>query len=310
MTTARADIVSGPAIVTFDSQVFYTAGDIILRAVKGISPISTSMHGEVAQIFDSLMWELQFTPAGQWLAAHLPVLWPYTNPTRGSSIFGATDKDIVIQTLAGQQITLSAGAVTQMPELTLSAAGPVIGQVTMEAVGKTGVAWTDSAKRAVVATQAFADTSFDPADILVCAYSVAWGSSPWDAFDTEAGVRVQFNTDLREERTDTEGIVDKRMNGVTVQARFVPVGITEAQWLTKAAMQDTGIQRGARITNTDSLIITGGSDNPIVTLYYASIVDGSLVFGEPKRVGEIVVQCVRRFTTGAAQALFAVAVGA
>jgi len=311
MTVARSDIIAGPAIITFNSQVIYTEGDIIKRPLLKLTPIQASMFGPVAQIRDTFLWELTYTPSGQWSAGHIGVLWPYTNPTRGSSVFGATDTDIVIQTLAGQQVTLYAGAVTQMPELNLSASGPVIGQVTMQAVGADDTAWSDAAKRAAVAAQAFADTSFDPADIKVSTYSVAWGAaSPWDAIETEDGVKVQFNINFPERRTDRAGILDKYIDSVDVQARFIPVGISESQWLTKMAVQGSGVTRGSRLSNTDDLIATpdAGAGYPKVTLYDANIVDGSLVFGTPLRTGEVVLQCIRRFTTGAAQALFAVEV--
>jgi len=309
MTMARSDIIAGPAIVTFDSQTIYTEGDIRLVPLLQLTPIQTAMFGIVGQARDTFLWELTFTPSGQWSAGHIGVLWPYTNPTRGTSVFGAADKNVVIQTLAGQQITLKAGAVTQMPELNLSASGPVIGQVTMQAVGTDDTAWSDAAKRAAVAAVAFADTSFDPADIKVCGYDIAWGTaSPWDAIETEDGVRIQFNINFPERRTDRAGILDKYIDSVDVQARFIPVGISESQWLTKMSIQGANVLRGTKLSNTDDLVISAALSGgyPNVTVYDANIVDGSLVFGTPLRTGEVVLQPIRRFTTGAAQALFAV----
>ena len=309
MTLARSDVIAGPAIITFDSQTIYTEGDIRLVPLLQLTPIQTAMFGIVGQARDTFLWELTFTPSGQWSAGHIGVLWPYTNPTRGTSVFGAADKNVVIQTLAGQQITLKAGAVTQMPELNLSASGPVIGQVTMQAVGTDDTAWSDAAKRAAVAAVAFFDTSFDPADIKVCHYDIAWGAaSPWDAIETEDGVRIQFNINFPERRTDRAGILDKYIDSVDVQARFIPVGISESQWLTKMSIQGANVLRGTKLSNTDDLVISAALSGgyPNVTVYDANIVDGSLVFGTPLRTGEVVLQPIRRFTMGAAQALFAV----
>lgn len=312
MTVARSDIIRGPAIVQFGGATIYSQGDITARPVKSINPVMTSKDGEVAHIIDSILWQVQFTPSGQWVAGHLTVLWPSAicNPTKGSSIFGASDTDLVIHSISGQKLTLKAGAVVSPSELTLSAGASVIGQVTLEAIGADDTAWTNSSKFAELAAEAFSDTSFDPDAIKVVPYSVAWGSaSPWNAIETEAGVRVSFNVSLREERTDTYGIVDKTMQTVGVQARFIPVGISETQFISKSEIQGAGIQRGKNIRNTDNLVIDGSAGNPKVTVYQASWTDGSLVWGEPKRVGEVVLQAVRKFTAGVAQPLVAVAVG-
>ena len=312
MTLQRSTIVQGPAILQYDSQVFYFAGDIVATPTIETFTIPTSMYGDVDERIDNVIWEITGTPAGQWSAAHIAVLWPYTNPTIGSSIFGATDKNVIIQSLGGQQMTFKAGAVTGMPDIVLSAAKTPIGQLTMQCIGADNTAWSDSAKRAAVAAVAFSDTSFDPASIKTVPYSAAWGAvSPWDDISTQDGWVISFEIGLTDVRTDTDGLVDRRIASVGVMAKCTPIGISETQLLALLKIQDTGIARGVSLSgNSNDLVIDGGTGNPKVTVNQASPKEGPFNWGQDSvRTGEIGFIATQEFTAGARQALFAVEVG-
>jgi hypothetical protein len=302
----------GPGILTFDSQVFYSAGDIIATPTIDTFKIPTSMYGEVDERLNDVIWEITLTPAGQWSAGHIGVLWPYTNPTIGGSVFGSSDKNVVINSLAGQQMTFKAGAVTGMPDIILSAGKTPIGQLTMQCIGADNTAWSDSAKRAAVAAVAFSDTSFDPDDIKTVPISAAWGAvSPWDDISTQDGWVISFDMAFTDIRTDTDGLVDRRIANVGVMAKCIPVGISETQLLSLLKIQDTGIARGVSLSgNANDLVLDGGSGNPKVTINQASPKEGPFNWGqESNRTGEIGFVATMEFATGARQALFAVEVG-
>lgn len=311
MTIDRSSIVLGPGIVTFDSQVFYSKDDIIATPMIDTFDVMTSMFGKVDERLDNIQWEVTFTPAGQWTAGHIGVLWPYSNPVVGASIYGATDKDLVINGLNGQKMTLKAAAVTQMPSIRLSAKETAIGQVTFIAIGTKNTAWTDTAKRSAVAAEAFSDTSFAPTAIKTVPYTSTWGVSPWDTFETEDGWTIDFELDLQEISTDSEGIVDRRIgNASGVIARCVPVGKSESQLETLLKLQGTGITRGVSLGgNKNDLVITGGSTNPKITINQAAPKAGPLRWGSTVvRGGEVAFVAVAEFATGARAALFTVEV--
>ena len=313
MTIARSTLNIGPGIITFDSQVIYSKDDIIVTPVIETFDVETSMFGKADERLDNIMFEVTFTPAGQWTAGHLPVLWPYTNPIVGSSVFG-TDKNVVINGLNGQQMSFYAGAITSMPSIRLSAKESVMGQVTMMCIGADDTAWTDAAKRATVAAVAFSDTSFVSSAIKTVAYTSTWGASaPWDDFSTEDGWTIDFEVDMVDISVDTEGIVDKRIGpAITgVIAKCVPQGVTEAQLLSLLKVQGAGIVRGASLSgNTNDLVITGGVGNPLITLNHAAPKEGPFRWGSTQiRSGEIAFVSVAEFTAGARHALFSVAVG-
>jgi len=311
MTLARSSIVGGPAIVQFKEQTIYVAGDIVATPLLPVKEIVTAVHGPVRTIRDSMLFQLQFRPSGQVIAGHLDVLWPYASTAKGTSIFGAADSDIVIHTIAGQTVTYYAAAVTAPPDLVFSAVEPfVAGNMTMQCLGTDDTEWSDESKRLATEAEAFADTSFDPDHVKTVPYTVTWGDAPWADVETEAGVRVSCRPSFRDERTDRGGIVDRKFQAATVQARFIPAGISESQWATAMALQGAGVLRGSSVRNTDDLVVTGGASNLIFTMYDASPVDGSLVFGDAKRTGEMVLQGLRRVTTGAIQPLWAMAINA
>jgi hypothetical protein len=307
----RANIINGPAIITFKGASFYTAGDIELNPGISYGEINTAMHGKVDSFIDDIVAEITFTPAGQWIAEHLAVLFPYATPVIGSSIFGSTDSDVTIQTLAGQLITWKAGAITKMPDLILSAVKPALGAVTIACIGENATAWSDEAKRAVVAATAFSDASFDPADIKMAAYvaAITGASAPWDAIQTQEGWTISFDVKAEPVKTDALGTVDMRIGGVTASAKCIPVGISEAQLLAKLPLQGAGIARGTRLSTLGAdLTITGPNvGDPIVVLKNAVMTTGQLKFGSTAlRIGEIAFECAVTFTTGVRNALFTV----
>jgi len=309
MTIQRSNIVAGPGILTFDSQVIYSADDIIATPNIDTFMIPTSMYADVDERLNDILWEIALTPSGQWKEDHLSVLWPHTNPTIGSSIFGATDKNVVINSLAGQKMTFKAGAVTGMPDIILSAHKTAIGQLTLSCIGADNTAWSDTAKRSAVDAEAFSDTSFDPDDIKTVPYTSAWGNeSPWDSFDTEDGWTISFELATQDITVDSFGIVDRRITGIAVIARCVPQGISESQLQTLLKIQGSGIARGVSLSgNAKDLVIDGGSGNPKVTINNAAPKEGPFRYGQTVvRAGEVAWVAVQEFNTGARQAIYAV----
>ena len=309
MTIDRADIIRGPAIITFKSQTFYTEGDITLTPNLSTFKINTAALGEVDERLDDIITDISFKPAGVWTAAQIAVLWPYANPTIGASVFGASDSDVTIQTIAGQLLTFKAGAITAMPDIVLSANKPMIGDVTITCIGANETAWTDDAKRASVSANAFSDTSFDPTQVFTIPYAAAWGGdAPWSAIETEDGWTITHDLQLDDVGTDSNGLVDRSVRSVGVMAKCTPVGVSEAQLLALLKIQGAGIQRGASLgSNANDLVIQGASTgDPKVTVANAAPKEAGFRFGATTlRAGEIGFVAITKITTGARVALYA-----
>jgi hypothetical protein len=308
MSFDRTTIVAGPAVVKFKSQVFYTEGNITLTPMIERFQVNTAAFGIADERFAQIMHEIVFTPVGQWSADHIAVLWPYANPTLYSSIYGSTDSDVEIWTLAGQNVKAHCAAIVGMPDLRLSPVQTAIGEVTIRAIGAKDTDWTDAHKFTTIAADAFDDTSFAAADVKTAAYTGAWGS--WSDLETEEGWTVSFETSFADRNCDNQGIVDQVITEVQILARCRPLALTETQINTLLNIQGSGIARGASLqSNVENLIINGGAGNPKCTVYNCSPVEAGYVFGSTEvRPGDLAFLGIRKFTSGAPGALFAVEV--
>lgn len=304
MNIDRSNIVRGPAIVTFDSVVMYTEEDIVLSPGISTFPVETSMFGNVGDRLNDIVTEITFKPAGIW--AYRSVLLPYTTPAIGDSIFGAADKDITIQTEAGQLLTWKAAAVTQMPDLYLSTTKQLFGQVTFTCIGALATAWDDAAKRGTVAANAFADTSFDPTDILTQEYTLAWGvATPWDDIETEDGATVSFNVNVEPVMSDRDGTIDMTLQSVEAMVRLVPLGISESQLLSLLKIQGSNVKRGADMATINSNAFNASGTGVYVRLYDATPNEGPFRFGRSTlRAGEVAFKAQQGLSSGSQDALF------
>lgn len=305
MSIDRSTIIRGPAIVGFNSQMFYSKDDIVVSPQVKRFQVESSMYGKVDERLDDISFEISFTPAGEWEA--ISTLFPYASADIGASVFGAVDKNLTIQTKAGKLITFYACAVTKMPSLSLSANKTAFGPVTFTAIGANNTAWSSAAKRVAIADQAFSDTTFSPTAIKTVPFSAAWGLvAPWSAFVSQDGFNVDFNISLEPVSVDSDGTVDMTLGSVEATCRCVPVGITEAQLMALLSVQGGSVARGISLSSAaNDLVLTGSGAS--LTLYNAAPVAAGMRFGNKAlRAGEVEFVTCRKFTTGAAQACFAI----
>lgn len=298
----RTTPVSGPAIITFDSQVYFVNDKITVKPIMKLSDRRSDQHGLTGWRRDQIGVEITFTPYGKW--GLYTKLWPSSilTPIRGTSMCGATDKDVTIQTIAGQLETWKGGFISKPPAATFSAEKSLWGSVTIKCYGANTTAWTDAAKRAVIASQAYANATFVIADELIQPYTLAWGAaSPWDAIETKDGITVTPTLKTTPRKSDTFGEYDELMDDVEWRAKFTPVGQTEAQILTLLKLQGSGVVRGSLISDV-ALPLNISGTGVYVRLYLATPIDGALVHGGVEdRVGELEFVANPWFTSGVKQ---------
>lgn len=219
------------------------------------------------------------------------------------------DWPLVIHTFDGIKITLHNAAVVQMPAIDLSAVKTPIGQVEFEAFLRNGTDWSNSAARYTITAAALADTSFDPDNILTQPYVAAWGAvAPWDSFQTAEGFAIAFNLGLSPVTVDSLGMVSRRLQSIDVTATATPVGLNEADVLSKLLLQDTGAIRGRSLSG-DNLNISG--TGVYVRLYGAGLRQAPQNFSSGLgRVAALQWFAGRTFTAGAPNPLFHVGTAA
>lgn len=310
MSFTPATFIAGPAIVTFDGQTFSTKGDITVKNSRETFDVNSSRHGLIDKRLKSYAIEISFQPVGEVEA--LTKYFPYTVADIGASIFSATDKPLVIQTLAGQAFTFARAAMIKMPALKLSATDTMFGDMTFLCILKSATDFITAGSLLGVAPVAFADTTFDETKITTPGYTAAYGLTPYSAMESLDGFSVEIGMDIIRDYVDRFGIVGARLKSLSATAKFTPIGLTEAQWATLVNLDGaTVVIPGQSVAKAGTdLVITGGT-TPLaisITLHKAGIVTDGLNFGEKPRLGELDFVTKRTWTTGVANPLWTFAV--
>lgn len=299
----RTTIITGPALVTFGGQTFWSKGDVVLKPNFPRFDIQTSRFGKVDSRFTDKMVEVSFEPDGRFTAALAAVLWPYADMDIGTSIYGSSDAALVVHGRDGIKITVHNAAVTQMPSIRLGVAQTIQGQVTFTGLVAKDTDPTNAAAYYTIASAAYpGDTGWAASDILTLAFASAWGASaPWDDFMTEAGWEISFALQLADQKADGVGTVTKTLQGLDVTAKAIPVGPTMANLMAK--MGNTQPLGGSIQDNADDLVIS--ATGVYVAVKNAAIIETDLGWGnQRKRLGPTSWQANRTVTTGALDPLF------
>jgi hypothetical protein len=304
----RTTIITGPAKITFGAQSFWSKGNVTLTPTNSRFKITTAHFGDVDERFSGRQIEVTFEPAGRFTAGLAAVLWPHAALAIGASIFGATDAALVINSRDGKSYTIHNAAVTKMPVIRASVGKTLIGPVTFTGLLKNSTDPSNAAAYMTVASTTYpGDTGFAVSDILTLAYSSSWGSAPWDSFLTEDGWEISIDMQMREQIVDGLGVVDMTLQNMTVSARCVPVGVTDADVLAKltpAAALGTSVAAGAAALNISA---TGA----YFRVYNAALVASDMAFGsESKRIGTTEWLATRTITAAVADPLFYVGTAA
>ena len=303
MSIDRATIIRGPAKVTFGGQTFWSKGDITLKPTVSRFEVETSRFGRVDERFSDKSIVVSFEPSGRFTTDLAAVLWPYFATDIGSSIYGATDSPLLINTVSGRQITVHNAAVSSMPDVNLGVGATIQGDVEFTGLLVNEADPSDANSYYTSAAVSYpGDTGFNTAEILTLAYNSAWGAvTPFDDFNTEEGWVLSFDLTMRNELVDGLGTVDMTLQELQVTATSIPVGPTVEDMLAKQGINATALGSSVQ-ANSDDLIITGSG--VYVAVYNAALVENDIVYGnDRKTIGSTDWIATRTVTLGVADQL-------
>lgn len=298
----RNTIITGPALVTFGGQTFWSKGDVTLEPNNAKFDVTTSRFGKVDSRYQDKRIDVTFEPDGRFTAALALVLWPYASADIGASIYGATDSALVVHGRDGVKITVHNAALTEMPSIRLGVSQTIQGNVKFTGLCALDTDPTNAAAYYTIASAAYpGDTGWASSDILTRSFASAWGAAPWDSFMTEGGWEISFALQLAEQKADGVGTQDMTIQGLDVTAKAIPVGPTMANVMD--AMGSTGALGSSLAASGEDLVITG--TGIYVAVYQASLTDTDMKWGSTaKRLGQTTWQANRLVTGGVAQDLF------
>jgi hypothetical protein len=298
-TFTRTTIVRGPAKVVFDAATFYSKGGLTLTMTTSTFDKESDAYGMLGKSKTDFQVVVEFEPVGEIEA--LAVLFPYGNSAIGSSVYGGTDKALVI-TAADATYTIRNAAVTQMPSIRCTANNTAFGSVQFTGILDLGGDPSALSDYYAVAAGAAIGAAFDPTKLVTAPYQATLGGST--TFFSEAGFEISFELGLTPIVIDGIGTVDMSIQNLGCSISCIPVGIAESSFDSFFGSLDVG-EDLASSTLDISTATSGGLNFDCGAV---QIVDLQKRFSSTEnRLGQLSMSARRTFTTGNPNALFTVA---
>jgi hypothetical protein len=298
-------IIAGPAVIQFNSQSYYSEGDVTVAVRRNTFNVSTSHAGVVDTRLADQLVEISFKPVGA-LDAVAKYL-PYAVTAIGTQLINqSSPKAVVVWGKDGVKTTWGSGFISKLPAFTLSATKPAVGDMAITVFGDPTKALTAADAWNAVASASLADTTFDETKLVTPQYKATWGTTFVD-IESEDGFTFEVAMAMAVRKVDNYGNVNATLTDLVTTARFKPVGKTLAQIYTAMKLQDTGaILPGQSLTTADDLVI---SASPYVfTLAKAGIAGSAENYGLSNlRHGELLFVNKKTWTSGTINAPFTVA---
>lgn len=297
-TFTRTTIVRGPAKIAFDSATFYSKGGVSLTMTNSTFDKESDAYGVLGKSKTDFQVLVEFEPVGEIEA--LTVLFPYGSTAIGASIYGGTDKPLVI-TAAAATYTIRNAAITQMPSIRCSANNTAFGPVQFTGILELGGDPSALGDYYAVAAGAAIGTAFDPSKLVTAPYTATLGGST--TFFSEAGFEISFDLGITPIVVDGIGTVDMSLQNLGCNITCIPVGVAEDSFDSFFGSLDAG-EDLASATLDISTATSGGLNFDAAAV---QIIDLQKRFSPTEnRLGQLSMSARRTFTTGNPNALFTI----
>ena len=289
MSVTRSQLTGGPAYAAFNGQNIQFAEDSTVETAMVTDVISTSLYGDVDEIYKDMIVKAGGRPLFYDTAA-LSTIFPYLSGVIGTTYPGGSDKACAWNSSNGDVVVLTSALIGKMPDLELGVDGPVLGRMEIWGViGNGDGAGTANSYYTLQTGQAYANPAVPGTAYLGRQeFTAAWGNaSGFAAFQAQEKWTLSHELKLEPVTVQSRTRAFK-LAGYRVMAKCKPLGPTMAQIDAALYAQGTGAAGGYRLsTNAANLVITGsGSMN--VTLGNAALKTAGYVFGgKPLRLGEL-----------------------
>jgi hypothetical protein len=298
-TFDRTTIVRGPCKITYDGATFYSKAGVVLTTTNATFDKETDAYGIVSKAKTDFQMVVEFEPVGE--IESLTVLFPHGNTAMGASIYGATDKPLVIVS-ADKTYTILNAQITQMPTISCSANKTAFGSVQFTGLLKIGGDPSDVADYFTTGAGASIGTAFNPALMITAPYVATLGAL--DPFMSAEGFEISFDLSLAPVMVDGIGTVDMSMQGLGCNITCVPTGIDQLDFDTYF----DSLNAGDDLTSTalDISTTTVGGMNFDCAAVQVTELQRNFSAAD-NRLGTLTMSAKRTFNAGAQVELFTVA---
>jgi hypothetical protein len=293
----RTTLLSGPATATYAGHTFVARDGILVRPALELEAVDSDAQGILDATATLQPVTIKFMPQAPF--ADLIALYPFLDGAPGTPLFGASDTPLVLVAANGARLTFSAVAITQMPDLSLGASGPIAGAVTFLALGARELPVTAANRLVMIdATDAPVFPAVTPQ--LTDDFEITWGDAPWLNLRARDGVAVKFAMKTRPVMSAANALLDLTLESLAVTASFTPAvgsipatpsGPAEADLV--AALQMQGTLPG-RLLSQGANALTIAGEHLWMQMPLAQMTAGAMAFDATHlRVGELVFTATR-----------------
>src|SRR5882672_1187466 len=155
---AQPTVIQGPAVVTYNSYDFYTAGNVVIDYNYETWNPAVAVYGKIGERLKSKVATVSFTPAGM-----------YTAATGGNL-------PVIISPLTGNKVTFARGGIVKYPALKLSPLSTLWKEMTILCLGDPAIAMTGAAWIQTIAGVGAPASTFNETQVLSPRYTATLGA--------------------------------------------------------------------------------------------------------------------------------------
>ena len=292
----RQNIYRGPGRLTLGATVIDTKDGIALTQDGATADVTSDLGGILGAIRTEFALNVAATPYGRITQDLLDELYPawMRTPVIGSSVYGADDVPCVIQSRAGQKLTLFCAAVTTPPPLILSTVQTAFGAMQITAILANGKLPGETDALIKVESSPWQGAVEQERPQTGGRFTATLGTDITFG-DTLNGFNVEFAATMEPVQSDNGGTIDYTFGGIRPAVRFQPLDKSEADIIGLLGLDNA---RGS-YTGTGKDLVIAGTNGLTLTLRNVDIVQGPLNWGVTAlRAGELLVQASPDPVTG------------
>jgi len=307
-TIDRTTLVVGPGHFLYGTSLASLLFCDTLKAdlVTERFPVAVSGFGTIDERKKDEHIEISAKPVGEFNAALATLLWPYGSTPIGTSIFGASDVAMGLQSMAGQKLALTAAAIETMPKIMFGADRFFVGDFKVRGILGKGLARTNAAALYTLSSVAWSGQP-SVANFISLPAKAIWALGSPETIVAKDGWEIDFKLSLDWQKNPDVGTFDALLKDLEVTASCMPMGYSESKWA-NLLVQGSGGGIGAPSRTQADLTIAQDNPGATVVLKNAWIETLPLQYGaNVDRVGKVVWKARRDISTGFG-ALFSIGV--
>jgi hypothetical protein len=300
-------ISEGPAVITWNSQNYYTTGTITLTPDIKLRQMVSAYYGPVDSRVTDKMFTLSFTPFGE-MNNNAAKYFPYAVTDIGKLIAPSTDLPLVVWTSTGQKLSFPAAVVTGCPQLLLGTDIGPMGEMTFACMGDLSKADAAADAHFTISAAAISAHSLDPDKAPTPGYKALLDTTE---IDSEKGFTFDCGAVLTPRSVNRYGTVNFKLTALQPSIAFTPFGLTEAGIMALWNIQGSGAAQLGGSNKLGKALSVQPAETAAkgITVAFADcqVKSGSMLFGaEDPRHGQYAFVPAVKVTAGVPGALYTV----